>query len=94
MTIPDTFQIHGYFETLHEISTNKTLGTRKVEYNLARGTGEASGMKVELTAPFVLDRGPKTKRFTASKEKPRICWSTINPICGKSTWKHPQQSPS
>ncbi len=31
-----TFEIHGYFETLHEIDTNRTLGTRKVVPDPAR----------------------------------------------------------
>jgi hypothetical protein len=79
------FIIHGYFETLHEIASNKTLGTRECEKPESRELGEAGATTVRLTQDFTLDRGPKKKLFRASEHRPIICTSIINPICGRMT---------
>lgn len=86
-----TFEVHGYFETLHEIATNKTLGTRtltEAEWADAFRAGRALGVDgetvVEITAPIVLQRGHKTVTVSASPEKPRRCYSTLRPICGRA----------
>lgn len=85
------FEIHGYFETLHEIATNKTLGTRRLtaeEWALAVAAGRRLGVDgeiiVTLTAPIVLSRGVKDVTITASPKKPRRCYSTLRPICGRT----------
>ncbi len=71
-----TFEIHGYFETLHEIATNKTLGTRRVEPG-DRKMGTEGEIEVTLTEDVTLSRGIKEKTFRASPAKPRRCISTI-----------------
>jgi hypothetical protein len=61
------FIIHGYFETLHEIASNKTLGTRECEKPESRELGEAGATTVRLTQDFTLDRGPKKKAVQSQR---------------------------
>lgn len=78
-----TFEIHGYFETLHDVRRNKTLGVRNVELEPGRALGEAGARTVTLTTDTELSRGIKTKTFRASVKRPIECISVVRPICGR-----------
>lgn len=78
------FENLGYFETLQDLSTNRTLGTRMVELDPARTLGEAGTREIVLTGDTVLSRGHKTITVRASKEKPVRCSSRIDILCGRA----------
>ena len=78
------FEVHGYIETFHEIGANRTLGYRKIDaIPPGRKCGTEGQITVELVAPTTLSRGYKEQTFSASPQKPRKCYSTILPICGR-----------
>ena len=78
------YEYHGYFETLFDIRLHRVMGTRTIDkVPEGRELGESKAKEMILTETVILTRGIATKKFIASKEKPRRVLSSINRICGR-----------
>ena len=75
------FQVLGYFETLYDPSTNKTLGNRLVPEDPARKIGYAGRREITVTEDFTLASGHKT--VTVKIQEPRKLVSMVYPVCGR-----------
>lgn len=81
--MPTEYEICGYFESLHDKSTNKHIGTRKFDH-LPEGRKISVYGEKEIIIPkgteLKLNRGPK--EFTW-KSKGQVLVSTFFPINGR-----------
>lgn len=80
----------GFFETIVDDATGKTLGTRHgVNPQPGRVTGYNGARSETHTKPFQLTCGHKTVTIKASEKKPVRVTTFLFPQSGVRKWRHP-----
>ncbi len=79
-----TFEWHGYFETLSDPDTAAILGNRKLEkIPDQRKLGIEGTILVMIHESFDYQRGHKSLRFNVKPGEIHTFRSTIYPLCGR-----------
>jgi len=81
-------EVYGFYEELIEETPGtafgfRLLGTRPVGGLPDRPVGSDGLRTITITEPIILSKGHKLNvRYAASKDRPLVCRSMIQPLCG------------